>query len=308
MPSRIPKKYTILIARTGREPITISFRPLPAIISLLALLGTPLAWIGFTVGSLFYSNAQLAKRNDELTETANEVLSELSSLDAEIENLRERAGLSGGRNGPRPSEVGVPLGGAAKKIEPEELFKLAKWRMPLLTSTLDRSVKPALEETLAEEAAREAAYPSRRPLKGALDVSSEFGLRPNPFGGSSYEMHEGIDFKGAYGEPVFATAEGVVKRAEYTGGYGYHVMIDHGYGYETLYAHLSEIEAEVGDRISQGQLIGYLGSTGRSSGPHLHYGVYRRGIPVNPSPYLGLKDPQKLNSAHRDFGRIRRRR
>ena len=306
MHSRIPKKYTILIARTGREPITVSFRPLPAILSLLALLGTPVAWIGFTVGSLFHSNAQLTKRNDELAETANEVLTELSSLDAEIENLRERAGLTGGSYGPAPSEVAAPQGGVSKEIEPEELFKLAKWRMPLLTSTLDRSVKPALEETLAEEAAREAAYPNKRPLKGLFEVSSEFGLRPNPFGGRSYEMHEGIDFTGAYGAPVFATAEGVVKRAEYSGGYGYHIMIDHGYGYETLYAHLSDMEAEVGDQIKQGQLIGYLGSTGRSSGPHLHYGIHRHGIPVNPAPYLSLKGPQELNSSSNDFGRARR--
>ena len=305
MHSRIPKKYTILIARTGREPITITFRPLPAMITLLILVGTPLGWAGYTVGNLFRSNAELAKRNDELTETANEVLSELSSLDAEIENLRERAGLAGVTPVPTSVDAATPQGGAAKQVEPEELFKLAKWRMPLLSSTLDRSVKPALEETLAEEAAREAAYPSRSPLKGELEVSSEYGLRPNPFGWGSYEMHEGIDFKGPYGEPVFSTAEGVVKKAEYAGGYGYHVIINHGYGYETLYAHLSEIKAEAGDRIDQGELIGYVGSTGRSSGPHLHYGILRRGIPVNPAPYLGLKETQKFK-ARRD-GRARRR-
>ena len=158
-----------------------------------------MGWVGYTVGDLFRSNAELAKRNDELTETANEVLSELSSLDAEIENLRERAGPIGRGAWAHICRCGSPARGAAKQIEPEELFKLAKWRMPLLTSTLDRSVKPALEETLAEEAAREAAYPNRSPLKGALEVSSEFGLRPNPFGWSSYEMHEGIDFKGPYG-------------------------------------------------------------------------------------------------------------
>ena len=305
MHSRIPKKYTILIARTGREPITISFRPLPAIITLLILVGTPLGWVGYTVGNLFRSNAELAKRNDELTETANEVLSELSSLDAEIENLRERAGLSGVPSGPSSVNSVVPQGGAAKAVEPEELFKLAKWRMPLLTSTLDRSVKPALEETLAEEAAREAAFPSRSPLKGTLEVSSEFGLRPNPFGWSSYEMHEGIDFKGPYGQPVFSTAEGVVRKAEYVGGYGNHVIIDHGYGYETLYAHLSDIEANAGDRITQGTLIGYIGSTGRSSGPHLHYGIFRQGVPVNPAPYLGLRNSTKFTS--RRDGRARRR-
>lgn len=308
MPPRIPKKYTILIARTGRQPITVSFRPLPAILSLLALLGAPLAWIGFTISSLFQSNARLVERNDQLTETANEVLSELSSLDAEIENLRERAGLSGDRRGPQQSEAAVPQGGAAMQVEPEELFRMAKWRMPMLISTLDRNVKPALEETLAEEAAREAAYPNKRPLKGAIEISSEFGLRLNPFGGRGYEMHEGIDFKGAYGAPVFATAEGAVKQAEYSGGYGYHVVINHGYGYETLYAHLSDMEVVVGDRISQGQLIGYLGSTGRSSGPHLHYGIYRQGIPVNPEPYLGLeKSSQAIDAANNDSDKVRRR-
>jgi murein DD-endopeptidase MepM/ murein hydrolase activator NlpD len=103
-------------------------------------------------------------------------------------------------------------------------------------------------------------------------------------------MHEGIDFAGPVGKPILATAQGVVVNAEYSGGYGNQVKIDHGYGYETLYAHLSELEVKIGDRVERGDVLGYLGNTGRSSGPHLHYGVYRNGRAVNPRYYLKLPE------------------
>jgi murein DD-endopeptidase MepM/ murein hydrolase activator NlpD len=103
-------------------------------------------------------------------------------------------------------------------------------------------------------------------------------------------MHEGIDFVGPVGKPILATADGVVVKAEYIGGYGNHVKVDHGYNYETLYAHLSEIQVHTGDRVKRGEVVGALGNTGRSSGPHLHYGIYRNGQAVNPRYYLKLED------------------
>lgn len=278
---RLPKHYTILITRAGHTPLALTVRPWPIAMVMAVVLMAPVAW----VGSLLHSNNQLQERNQSLTETANEVLTELDSLDAEVRNLKERAGVSP-EAGTELQPPGDFQGGVPETVEPEVLLDLAQSRLPLLRSQFQQQVRPALEETLEEEEARQAAFPSAKPMRGELDVSSEFGLRPNPFGGRSYELHNGIDFRGAVGTPVYATADGVVKTAVHSGGYGKHIVIDHGYGYETLYAHLSALEVTAGDKVTRGQLIGALGNTGRSSGPHLHYTIYRRGQAVNPRYYL----------------------
>lgn len=278
---QLPEHYTILITRTGQSPIALRFRPMPVLVGACVLAGLPVAW----VASLLYHNIQLSQRNESLTQQANEVLLELDSLDAEIEDLQERAGLPE-VEGPVQADPVDSQGGVPETVDAEELLRLAQNRLPSLDQRLDAQIRPALEETLAEEAAREAAFPSAKPLRGDVDVSSEFGLRPNPFGGRGYELHNGIDFRGPIGTPIYATAKGVVVKAQQSGGYGKHVVIDHGYGYETLYAHLSAMSVEVGDEVTRGDLIGELGNTGRSSGPHLHYTIYRRGKAVNPRYYL----------------------
>lgn len=154
-------------------------------------------------------------------------------------------------------------------------------------------MKPALEATLEQEADRAAALPEGKPLAGRVEVSSEFGLRRNPFGGLSYELHEGIDFAGPVGQPILATGDGVVVTATYDRGYGNYVKINHGYGYETLYAHMAQLEVKAGDRVRRGEIVGTLGSTGRSSGPHLHYSIYRQGEAINPRRYLKLSGAPK---------------
>lgn len=294
MRSRLPKTYTVLIAGTGKAPFTLTFQPLPVLITLLVLVSLPIAWMSF----LLYNNVRLAQRNQALTETASEVLTELDSLDAEIKDLKQRAGMSSeqsqfrGRRDEREQSA-LPQGGPATVVEAETLFTLAKRQMPHLNLTLDARVKPALEATLLEEAEREAAFPDGKPLAGEVEISSEFGLRRNPFGASNYEMHEGLDFKGPIGTPIYATAEGVVVKAQSGSGYGKHVVLDHGFGYETLYAHMSELTVEAGEKVDRGELVGYLGNTGRSSGPHLHYGIYRDNQPVNPRYYLKLEDSEE---------------
>ncbi|MEL6380984.1 MAG: M23 family metallopeptidase [Cyanobacteria bacterium J06626_18] len=283
---RLPRPYTILITRSGEPPTSITFRPLPLIVLGLALGAIPVIW----VTKLIAKNVELARRNEDLTETAGEVLLELESLDKEIENLEERAGLSEEEEASSQSQAGQSQGGPGFMVPAEDLFNLAKARMPRLNAHINGSVRPALEQTLAEEEARAVAFPDAKPLEGKLEISSEFGLRPNPFGGGRPEVHSGIDFRGPIGTPVHATAEGVVVTAQYSGGYGNYIVIKHGYGHDTLYAHLSAIKVRVGDRVKRGTLIGALGNTGRSSGPHLHYEIHRNGQPINPRDYLELED------------------
>ncbi len=133
-----------------------------------------------------------------------------------------------------------------------------------------------------------ASIPSIMPVdKNRVKVSSGFGWRQNPFTRSGSQFHPGIDFAGKIGTPIYATGDGVVidPFGSMT-GYGIAVVIDHGYGFETLYAHLSKMLVKPGDKVKRGQVIGYLGNTGPSTGPHLHYEVSRNGKKVNPINYI----------------------
>jgi murein DD-endopeptidase MepM/ murein hydrolase activator NlpD len=127
--------------------------------------------------------------------------------------------------------------------------------------------------------------PVRQPLPGGLDQSSGFGVRVDPFFRRP-AMHTGLDFRGDSGDPVRSTAAGTVSHAGWQGGYGKLVEIDHGNGLATRYGHLSEINVRVGQHIKIGQVVGKIGSTGRSTGPHLHYETRIEGDPVDPHKFL----------------------
>lgn len=276
-----PQRYTILIAGTGKEPITFSFQPWALMLLLALSVSFPTVWIYRIVQSYIHRNTQLVEQNTQLTEEASTILQQVESLEGEIDNLQERAGISDVESSVEKEKSFDSQGGLEIPVEAEVLLAIAKSKLPGLVSDLKGEVRPALEETLD----REEAHPTGIPIKGIINVTSEFGLRQNPFG-RNYEFHAGLDFRGAYGSPIHTTAPGVVIKAEWSGGYGYHVIVDHGYGYQTLYAHLSGMAVKSGMRIERDRVVGYLGNTGRSSGPHLHYGVYRNGHAVNPKDYL----------------------
>ncbi|NEQ52396.1 MAG: peptidoglycan DD-metalloendopeptidase family protein [Leptolyngbya sp. SIO3F4] len=301
MRRQLLKSYTVLVTRSGQTPVTITFTPLAGVIAAFVLLGVPLGWLGAVIFSLFQSNVQLADENRQLTDQAHQVLTDLNTLDSEIENLKQRAGLPELGNQDVAPDDGVPRGGVGVVASGLELYEKASSKLPKLNELLDGSIKPALEQTLAAEEAEGAAYPDGLPIGGPLDISSEFGVRRNPFGGYSYENHEGTDFVAPYGSAIFATADGVVDRSEYYGGYGNTVTIKHGYGYETLYAHMSKIAVKSGAQVKRGDVVGYLGNTGRSSGPHLHYGIYYKGEAVNPRNHMKMNHDMTLV----DYWRLR---
>jgi murein DD-endopeptidase MepM/ murein hydrolase activator NlpD len=129
------------------------------------------------------------------------------------------------------------------------------------------------------------SVPVRKPLNGEVDLTSTFGVRVDPFLHVA-AMHTGLDFRGDPGEPIHATAAGTVTNAGWSGGYGKMVEIDHGNGLSTRYGHLSEIDVKVGDEVRVGQVVGRMGSTGRSTGPHLHYETRIDGEAVDPQKFL----------------------
>ncbi len=129
-----------------------------------------------------------------------------------------------------------------------------------------------------------AAIPAIQPVRNEnlKSLASGFGYRSDPFT-KIRKFHEGMDFSARSGTPIFATGDGVVVRADNSrSGFGNHIVLRHGYGYETLYAHLSKYNVKPGKRVKRGDIIGFVGSTGRSEAPHLHYEVHKNGKPVNP--------------------------
>lgn len=129
--------------------------------------------------------------------------------------------------------------------------------------------------------------PSILPTFG--EISSYWGLRNHPILGGEI-WHQGIDIANRTGTPVYATAEGIVSRVESDDGWGNVITIDHKGGYRTLYGHLYRSKVHLGDIVRKGQIIGLMGSTGMSTGSHLHYGVYLNGAPINPTYYLNRQD------------------
>lgn len=128
------------------------------------------------------------------------------------------------------------------------------------------------------------AIPSARPVQ-TMGFTSNFGIRTDPFRGGA-AMHSGVDIPGTYATPIYASADGIVGRTGWTGGYGNLVELEHGKGIQTRYGHLSSIMVTPGKRVKRGELIALMGSTGRSTGNHLHYEVRIDGRAVNPVPFL----------------------
>lgn len=129
-----------------------------------------------------------------------------------------------------------------------------------------------------------AAIPAIQPVRNEdlTRVASGYGYRTDPFT-KARKFHYGMDFSSPRGTPIYATGDGLVTRADNKAtGYGNHIVIDHGYGYESLYAHLYKYNVKPGQKVQRGDLIGFVGSTGRSEGPHLHYEVFKDGERINP--------------------------
>jgi murein DD-endopeptidase MepM/ murein hydrolase activator NlpD len=145
--------------------------------------------------------------------------------------------------------------------------------------------KPDLEKMARSNDNKLATRPSIWPVSG--ESTSGFGWRDSPWGGGS-EFHPGMDIANSMDTPVVATADGVVVQSGWSEGYGNVVQIDHGNGIATIYGHNSSIIVSVGKNVRKGQVISYMGSTGRSTGPHLHYEIRVNGIAVDPISFLAL--------------------
>ncbi len=176
-------------------------------------------------------------------------------------------------------------------VEPGEVLQDIRYqefvkRLDKVSRDIDSRSKQLaiLEKILISEHFQKATTPTGKPAPDGR-ISSYFGMRKDPFTGAK-RMHKGMDVAARLGAPVVATADGIVTKVEKKPGYGKMLEIDHGYGISTRYGHNNTVKVKVGDIVKQGQVIATMGSTGRSTGPHVHYEVLRNGKQINPRTYV----------------------
>ena len=285
------KRYSTIIfvphARAKFRKLKVSHRLLFSLISLVSTslcLSTFFSVQYFTSLSQTHELSKLRRENREL-QTANEQFGKsVESLRTQLRTVEDRtrklaiiAGITtldeasqGGSGGLRNDELaGNPYRDDVDK-------------MSFRSSNLAKDLS-ALEEKFVAQSRMLSSTPSIAPVRGIL--TDGFGGRSDPFTREPGQ-HNAIDISSAIGQPIRTPADGIVVKAEWASGYGNVIYISHGYGYSTRYGHLSNFAVRPGQRIKRGEIIGHVGSTGRSTGPHLHYEVRVNNNPVNPLEYI----------------------
>jgi len=183
------------------------------------------------------------------------------------------------------SDSMVGVGGPATQEDVNREFSVIQQRIDEVRRQIDlrRESQEEIQGILNDQRSLLAAKPGGWPVKGWL--TSSFGMRRDPFNGRR-KMHEGLDIAARTGTSVTATADGIVSSVKTEPGYGKVVILDHGYGYRTIYGHNSRYYVKVGQRVRRGERIAAVGNTGRSTGSHVHYEIRLNGVPVNPRKYL----------------------
>jgi murein DD-endopeptidase MepM/ murein hydrolase activator NlpD len=234
---------------------------------------------------------ELAKARDEARRQLNALAMRLGQMQAQmlrVEAIGQRLAEASGLDTTEFDFDQLPARGGPAQPVPGDAMGSPDFIQALddLAAQIDDRARQleVLEQVVSEQQLRQAVSPAGRPIsKGWL--SSYYGMRNDPFNGRR-EMHKGIDFAGKVGDAIVATAAGVVSWAGKRYGYGQLVEIAHGKGYSTRYAHCKEILVKPGDRVEPGQTIALMGSSGRSTGPHVHYEVLKHGTQINPTKFV----------------------
>jgi len=309
--------------RAGRQKLTIMFVPhsekriLNVQISLFGFFfisAVAVALVGFLAWSAFnYTDVQskLAGKTNTLQETqenldltrdhVSRLINAARTFQAALDSTFASMGLSTGtpqtegQGGDLASFFDMDQAGSGRTRELSEVDKITAW--------LEQSVKPLseLETMMSSRGDILTEIPTIWPIKGRLGhISMHYGQNENPIFGSWY-MHKGIDIS-TYrsGDPVVATADGKIVGVSFEMGLGNHIIIEHKYGYITRYAHLKSFAVQKGQSIKQGQVIGYVGNTGLSTGPHLHYEVHLGTDTIDPLRFINSRPDQTAVSGTRN--------
>jgi len=273
--------YAFIIAHTSRsrarvQRIRVEQRVVTfsCVIALFLAVGSVYGFYGLTQQA---AHLKTELENQRLRTENDRQRQELEKLNSRVEKVEDTSRKLAEKSGVVEEETASPGSGG-----PE--LPLDEMALATLTSKTNR-----LEEDMRsyEQVLRERGYtPTIWPVDGKLEGG--FGGRRNPFGGPGYEFHTGQDIEAPMGTPVVAGASGRIAFVGWQNGYGQLVIVDHGGGLSTRYGHLSRIDVDLGQAVSRGQLLGRVGSTGRSTGPHLHYEVRINDEAVNPLQYLQI--------------------
>lgn len=314
---KIAESYSVIIIPKDRAKVRRFLFSREKILALLAFVGGFLiftASMGFGLHhykSAYFAIEDLKNRGESYAKERREVLARLDELESVVNQNEQFVGKLETVVGIRPASVSqVGLSGEGETSRPS-VFKLASLDPKAVNPSAPASADLFDETTLRAynlrsidltEEAKDigkrlkevyqfhpdaeyfwTALPTVAPVKGW--VTSDFGFRRSPLSGRR-QLHEGVDIASPFGTPVFASGDGVVTLSGRHGGLGKELVVDHGYGLATVYGHNSEVLVKEGDRVRRGQIIAKVGSTGRSTGPHLHYEVRMNGVPVDPKQFV----------------------
>lgn len=290
------RRFSIVVADRSTGVVRrFSASPLPILAVVAGILALPvLIGIGAILSSqaalthLEATNARLQLENDSFRAATGELAAQISSLQSAVDEIGAQAIVDPdvdramSRLPPRVRERamgGAPAALAAPVLSgafgsPDNAFGVLRDILGLIEQQL-ASVRTGVDRRQALA----SATPSIWPITGW--ISSGFGSRRDPFTGGA-DFHPGLDIAGPHGQEILAPADGTVTNAGHNGNYGNQILIDHGFGIVTRYAHLSRFDVTIGQHVRRGQVIGYVGSTGRSTNPHLHYEVLVNGRLTNP--------------------------
>ncbi len=221
-----------------------------------------------------------------LTQRLGKLQAHVNRLDALGNKLVTMAGLDDGEfNFSQSPGIGGPAASMDKPVAEAHVTQIDEAFYRLEKKLEDRQQQlQVLDHLIMSRNLHKQVYPAGRPVNQGW-ISSSYGLRTDPFTGKP-EHHQGMDFAARLGSDVVAVAAGVVSNASERHGYGYMVEIDHGNGYVTRYAHNKGVEVKPGDAVKRGQVIAKVGSSGRSTGPHVHFEVLQNGKRVNPAKFI----------------------
>jgi murein DD-endopeptidase MepM/ murein hydrolase activator NlpD len=290
----ISKRYTIVLADRSTGVVrrfTISLWPTlgvgAAVLALPVLVGLGARWTAkSTIADLERSNIALQIENASYREATGQLSDQISSLQAAVDSLGIQSAVDPNAKAamdklPEPVKsraMGGGLGATpamlSNMLSPDMTFGLLSDLLGTMASRLD-----IMRTGVERRQALASATPSIWPVSGWL--TSRYGNRRDPFTGGA-DFHPGLDLSAEYGQPVRATADGTIVVAERSGSYGNLVEIDHGYGIVTRYGHLSRFKATAGQQVHRGDIIGFVGSTGRSTRAHLHYEILLNGKLTDP--------------------------
>ena len=286
------KRYSTIIfvphARAKFRKLKVSHRLLFSVISLVTsslCLSTFFSVQYFTslsqtheLSKLRHENKELQSANEQFSKSVQSLRNQLTTVEDRTRKLAIIAGITTLDESSQGGSGGVRNDDLAPNNPYRDDIDQMSFRSNRIQSDLG-----VLEQKFTAQSRLLSSTPSIAPVRGIL--TDGFGGRSDPFTGEAGQ-HNAVDISSAVGQAVRAPADGIVVKAEWANGYGNVIFISHGYGYSTRYGHLSAYAAKPGQRVKRGDVIGYVGSTGRSTGPHLHYEVRVNNNPVNPLEYI----------------------